>query len=165
MKYCEKPSLCEAVQTEIRMCVNSVSPNATFQLALKVKPFDIDESGNGKAFLFPACIGTKKTSGKLTHLSRCWGPAQLVAVIIVLRRPRLMGVATNSSLIASTKLITGQQWSKNQRKYIEAGTNVILRKGEKKYSVYNTESAIHISLTMFHRLLNLVAVSHDIVMS
>ena len=59
-------------------------------------------------------------SAKLTHLSRWRGPAQLVAVIIVLRRARLMGVATNSSLIASTKLITGQQWTKNQRKYTAA---------------------------------------------
>ena len=90
-------------------------------------------------------------SGKLTHLSRCWGPAQLVAVIIVLRRPGLMGVATNSSLIASTKLITGQQWSKNQRKY------------RRKAPMLSSE--IHISFVMFHRLWNLVAVSHDIVMS
>ena len=56
-------------------------------------------------------------SPKLTHLSRWLSSAHLVAVIIVLSRSRLMGVGTNSSLIASTKLITGQQWTKNQRKY------------------------------------------------
>ena len=107
-----------AVQTKIRMCVNSVSPNATFQIALNVKVFDIDKSGNGKPFLFLARMNKNVVSGKLTHLSRWPGSAPLVAVIIVLSRARLMGGATNSSLIASTKLITGQQWTKNQRKYM-----------------------------------------------
>ena len=77
-------------------------------------------------------------SPKLTHLSRWLSSAPMVAVIIVLSRSRLMGVGTNSSLIASTKLITGQQWTKNQRKYT-AGTII----GEPSWKkTKNTNSTI-----------------------
>ena len=72
MKYCEKPSQCAVEQTEIRMCVNSASPNATFQNALHVKPFDIDESGNyGKSFLFPA---QKMLVGQINSSIQVLGP-------------------------------------------------------------------------------------------